>query len=382
MKCVRLVLMIVVLAGVSRWCLADAAVWQKEVEGLLGRAWEELSEKLPKDREVTVAVIPFVDNYGGVRQLGILARGMLEGYVVAAKNARAVERTDLETLMREKDFQASDLVQGAGGSRQAHAVKVLSADYLALGKLTITPREVTFMLRLVDGSGEIISRAHAFSVRRDLVRDVLAYVQRPASPPPADMLLPPIELAFTVKAQRETGRNAVQESVLSDGGALASGDQFQITFRANSDCWVYLFLHNSSGECESLFPYPGIQLDHRCRGGVRYVLPDPEAMLGSRWYVLDDHAGTETLYIVAGYESVGDLDALLNEMQTQGGHLDAAAVRKGVDAARRRAADPPEALPGMIIDPAYRSAPADPQDVGEVLRGTFSVVREFRIEHR
>ena len=350
--------------------------WRADFESRLRDAWRQLAGGLPPDAHATVAVIPLVDADGGVTRLGMLARDLLERDVIRSRAARVAERDDLDALMRERDFHASDLVEGASRPRQ-RAARLLRADYLVLGKLLATGPTVTCSLRLVSARGEVVSRARPFSIHGAAASEWLATVQRPREWQ-GDLALPPIALAFSVVAQHARPGGGVEERVLPDGGRLAGGDRFQVRFTPNSDCWVYVFLRDSTGACETLFPYPGVRQGNRCRGDVTYTVPDPDATGGSRWFFLDEHPGVETLYVAAGYAPATNLDRVVDEM-------DQATLARGLDRAiedlERRAASGADATDGIRIVPPEAADATAGDRVSDVLRGAFSVVKKFRIAH-
>jgi len=382
-----LAVVIMVLSGLL--VAAEEPTSLTRLDDGLGKAWKELAATLPRDTDVTVAAIDFVDDLGGITRLGGISAKYLGFHIAKTPNVRLAERGGVQSIMKEKEFWLADFVEDGDPQRRAEAAKLLRADYLAVGELAPVGKSINFVVRLVKvGPGETV-RMTKFSIPRDpTAPELLWYVQRPTKKLTRPIELPPIELSYKVLAQRRRANGFVEEIRVRDGTVLHSRDQFQIRFTPVSDCWVYVFLFDSTGKSETLFPYPGIKLGNFCRGGVSYTVPDPAPPIASRWFYLDENPGTETLYIVASYEPMSDLDSIV-------AHMNAAAVSQqgkpsrdlagAIDEIRRRAGDPKNIPEGItLVDSARLAAEPDrsPDTVSEVLRGTFAVVKELRFEHR
>ncbi|MCD6404570.1 MAG: DUF4384 domain-containing protein [Planctomycetes bacterium] len=355
----------------------------EELDSRLAKAWMEVAGLLPADKPVTVAVVPFSDYYGGVTKLGSLAAGRLEACVCQHPQVTLVERTRLEELLKEEDIKQSDFAARADRSRQQKALKVLNADYLATGELVRAGDTVSFTLRLVKaGTGK--ANVSSFAIKSDAaVRDLLVYVRRPPGGEGRTIEVPPMELAFKVSAQSKLP-GGVREFELKDGETLKSGGQFQLSFMPASDSWVYIFLFDSRGGCSALFPYPGVKISNRCLGGVKYVVPDPNILGGSRWFVLDENTGTERLFIVASYEPVGNIDRILDDMSKMRGGSGALGrrLKDEMRKVNRNARNGSKTVPGLRLRRPSLAPEPPTVGAGETLRGRFAVVKEFRIEHR
>ena len=119
------------------------------------------------------------------------------------------------------------------------------------------------------------------------------YMAEPAPAPAALDLDRALSVELTVLGERR--RNGQWEGVpVTDGTTLASGEQFQVHARPSADCALYLLLEDAQGRLVRLYPDPG--RSGRVQGGHTFQVPRPG---GSDWFVLDEHAGTETLYLAA-----------------------------------------------------------------------------------
>jgi uncharacterized caspase-like protein len=102
--------------------------------------------------------------------------------------------------------------------------------------------------------------------------------------------------------------------VLEDNATLKSGQHIGVTFKPESDCYVYIFWWDSTGNVGCLFPNPELTAgDCSVKAGRTYWLP--YSAEGDRWYVLDNNPGTETIYFVASRERNKKLESLYSKMR-------------------------------------------------------------------
>lgn len=101
---------------------------------------------------------------------------------------------------------------------------------------------------------------------------------------------------------------------LDNNSVLKSGQHVGIGFRAESDCHVYIFWWDSSGNVGRLFPNPQLtEGTGEVQAGKTYWLPSRG---GDRWYVLDDNPGTETVYFAACRNRNPKLEKLYEKLST------------------------------------------------------------------
>jgi uncharacterized caspase-like protein len=91
-----------------------------------------------------------------------------------------------------------------------------------------------------------------------------------------------------------------QVKLLTDEAQLKSGQHVGVTFRPETDCYVYILWWDSRGAVGRLFPNPKLtEGSGEVKAGQTYWLPSKQ---GERWYVLDDNPGEETIYFLASRE--------------------------------------------------------------------------------
>ncbi|MBM3299594.1 MAG: DUF4384 domain-containing protein, partial [Deltaproteobacteria bacterium] len=107
---------------------------------------------------------------------------------------------------------------------------------------------------------------------------------------------------------------------LTDGADLRSGSLVGVSFRPESDCFVYIMWRDSSGQMGRLFPNPELTEGNVvAKAGKNYWLPmkgGEEAQ--DRWYMLDDAPGEETIYFVASRERNPKLEQLYESLTRLG----------------------------------------------------------------
>ncbi len=268
---------------------------------------------------------------------------------------------------------------GQAGVNVMGEMAFLNAGYAVKGTFTPPVQGVVeFTWILERRAGDIHSdfkTLHSASVRLRLPgdaasrRNLLLYIQKPegASDLP-DLNVPLLEVAVEVAALRKE-RGEKKEIALPDGGWLAADDQFRVCLKPNTDCYAYVFLRDSAGELYSLFPAPGIGLSNRLEGGVAHWVPEATREEGVRWFYLDDNQGMETLYMVADYEPIHNVDALL--ARVSGGEESAEDVEKALGAWAAANHDGGHRRFRVFDGASLRRLGDD-----------FSLVRKFTIEHR
>jgi hypothetical protein len=89
---------------------------------------------------------------------------------------------------------------------------------------------------------------------------------------------------------------------------------------------VYLVWIDTEGRASLQFPSRAAGAGNRVRGDALYSAPE-----GNKWYYLDERPGIETLYLLASYEPLSDLGALLRQAEAAGSQADAGGVRYEVE---------------------------------------------------
>jgi hypothetical protein len=154
---------------------------------------------------------------------------------------------------------------------------------------------------------------------------------------------------------------------LPENGVLHSGDAFQVHFTPAQDAWVYVLNVDSQGRLFAMLPNPEAHTHHHLRAGQRYLLPG-----AGQYYQLDQHTGTETLYLIAARQPMPDIEYLLSARPEQAAGLLAAAVQtRGIS---RIQSGPPVRY---VVTPDLSV-----EDIEERISGYGAVARVFRFQHR
>jgi hypothetical protein len=132
---------------------------------------------------------------------------------------------------------------------------------------------------------------------------LVAIWNRPAPKPP----LPPFTVYWSAFGQR-FGDGRWAEFPLSDGSQVVSGDQVRIVFSPSADGFAYVVSQDRRGGISVLYPtYTMSGASHVRAGGV-YGIP-----AGSNWITIDDQPGLDTIYLLAGYDPLENVEELVDE---------------------------------------------------------------------
>ncbi len=102
---------------------------------------------------------------------------------------------------------------------------------------------------------------------------------------------------------------------ITRGGELNSGDHYKIYFKANQDCYVYVYQTDATGQIFRLFPlkqFDGVMLNHNnpVKAEADVVLPSKD-----RFFYLDDIIGKEKILFVASVQRNIELEVLDNTLK-------------------------------------------------------------------
>ena len=112
--------------------------------------------------------------------------------------------------------------------------------------------------------------------------------------------------AFTV---RGAPKGVPGKVLIEQQGVLRSGDEFQVSFNASQDTYVYLFIKDSKGEVGLL---PIIKQPIRVIKDKKYVMPTK-----GKWF-LDENVGKETIYILATENPLDATESVMSTLKSSG----------------------------------------------------------------
>ncbi|HYE91492.1 MAG TPA: DUF4384 domain-containing protein [Terriglobales bacterium] len=274
--------------------------------------FDVLAEQLVPHVEAAPGPLLFVgitDSAGNVSDLEQYLTQRLAAALTGTRRIRLTSETARETALREVKANLADVmdpktVQAAGN--------LVGAAWLLKG--VAFPRTsstiVELQVQLVrTQTAEYWQMGTSVGVDSGLLqRRERPLVMKAAAPPSR----PPLRLEMAVVASRRSGRGADQFlGQVREGDRLRSNDDLKIHFRTNADAYVYLIWVDTRGEASVQFPSRQAGRDNRVRGGQRYAVPQGDI----EWFYLDNATGTETLYLIASYEPLTDLDALARQVE-------------------------------------------------------------------
>jgi len=132
---------------------------------------------------------------------------------------------------------------------------------------------------------------------------LIEFWNRPKPKPP----LPPFSIYSCAFGQRlEADRWAAFTP--GEGGAVSSGDQVRLVFTPSADGFAYVVSKDVRGDVSVLYPAVTIRGASHVRAGTVYEVP-----AGGSWLPIDEQAGLDTIYLLAGYEPLENLEELVEE---------------------------------------------------------------------
>jgi CHAT domain-containing protein len=186
----------------------------------------------------------------------------------------------------------------------------------------------------------------------------------------------PLTLSMNIIGQRKEADGSYTEVLVSEGSVLRSYDNFQVHLETNRPAYVYILLYDSQERASQIFPDPKIDQRGFLEQGRKVVVPARDL-----WFWLDEHTGTETIYVLTSEKPMSDIQGLLAKMEA----VDDATKKRVAQEIKRRIAIVQRGVGGITKGQAVTYTLSDGkkiQKVTEVVTGTESVVRAVSFLHR
>jgi hypothetical protein len=194
--------------------------------------------------------------------------------------------------------------------------------------------------------------------------------------PPPGAAIAPLSLSMNIIGQRKEPDGSYTEVLVSEGSVLRSRDNFQVHLEVNRPSYVYVLIYDSQGRAEQLFPDAKIDHPEFIQTGRNVVIPRRDL-----WFWLDDHTGTETIYVLASEKPMNDIRGLLAKMA--GG--DDSGKKNVSQEIKRQITIMQRGVGGVTKGQAVTYTLSDGkkiQKVTDVVTGTGSIVRAVSFQHR
>ena len=194
---------------------------------------------------------------------------------------------------------------------------------------------------------------------------------------PQAVVAAPLTLSMNIIGQRKEVDGSYTEVLVSEGSVLRSYDNFQVHLETNRPAYVYILLYDSQGKASQLFPDPKIHHQGFLEQARRVVVPARDL-----WFWLDEHTGTETIYVLTSEKPMSDIQGLLTKMEAVD---DDAGKKRVAQEIKQRIATVQRGVGGITKGQAVTYTLSDGkkiQKVTEVVTGTESVVRAVSFLHR
>jgi hypothetical protein len=196
------------------------------------------------------------------------------------------------------------------------------------------------------------------------------------APAPAAATAPPLILSMNIIGQRRERDGTYTEVVVREGSVLRSKDHFQVHLETNRPAHVYILLFDSQGQASQLFPDPKIEQPGFVEARRHIVVPDKDL-----WFWLDEHPGTETVYVLSSEQPMSDIRGLLKKI-VQAGRAErkklSQEIKQRIEIVERGVGG---IAKGKVVNYVLSDGRAI-QKVTDVVTGTGAVVRAISFEHR
>ena len=194
---------------------------------------------------------------------------------------------------------------------------------------------------------------------------------------PQPVVAAPLTLSMNIIGQRKEADGSYTEVLVSEGSVLRSYDNFQVHLETNRPAYVYILLYDSQGKASQLFPDPKIHHPSFLEQARRVVVPARDL-----WFWLDEHTGTETIYVLTSEKAMPDIQGLLAKMEAVD---DDAGKKRVAQEIKQRIATVQRGVGGITKGQTVTYTLSDGkkiQKVTDVVTGTESVVRAVSFLHR
>jgi len=191
-----------------------------------------------------------------------------------------------------------------------------------------------------------------------------------------------LQLQFNWAFEKRAPDGAARAINFSEKVAISPGDLFKISIQPVKNAFIYLFLHDASGNLQLLFPDRFMDFDSTGYLNAQTFIPN-----GENWFTLDNAQGTERFYLLASSKRLSSLESvtLAYQKAVQGkGNVDAArqAVLDEISRLRRAnsqlttIAEKPVTIAGGIRGPNEATAKLATQ-----IEALNFYTKTFRLEH-
>jgi len=257
-------------------------------------------------------------------------------------------------------------------------IQLASVTQVDLGEMT--QDEVTAWSRGLVRVIEVLSsktifdekmKAFRCDVRIKVAVDIadMASLMSQVKPIPVDPAAQPLTFEYRFLGFSPGLRGGRASQGLSSGDPVREGQEFQIWFKPDRECYAYVINRDASGAVYVLFPHDQA-IANRLVGGQAYTLPE-----ASQAYRFDQITGVETFYLVVSPVEMTDLEWMIRRMGKEGqgataAMLDGTLRARGVGVVSQRKTQA-EALDGQQME-----------QVTQMLKGNGAMIQIFTLDHR
>ena len=334
-----------------------------KIENAITDLTSQLRASLSNTQFRHIGIAEFGPTGGASIKLGPYLSDKLTAGIAQGGSVEIIERSKLDLIIGEQRLGQTGMVDEKSAQQVG---KLLGIHAFVLGNYTVVGKYVDVNARLVDaGTGKVVS-VSSVKIKKD---DDIAELFEPLVP------ATPLQLESALLVQRKTDKG-YDGVMVKEGDTLYTNDNFKLFIRTNEDCYIYALMFSSNGKVEKIFPLESINMSNRIQGKQDYFVP-----LGSDWYFLDENTGTETIFIIASYEPMRDIDKLLMDMENASAEAQAEEARKAEENLNVGTRGVGGVRPGAKVT-TTTSDGKKIEKVSEVVTGKVKVVRKISFQHR
>ena len=119
-----------------------------------------------------------------------------------------------------------------------------------------------------------------------------------------------VQLQFNWAFVKREPNGSAQPIDFSERVSVSPGDLFKVHIQPVKNAFIYLFLHDASGDLKLLFPNRFEDFEGRGYVDTQFFIP-----AGENWFTLDSTKGTERFYLLASSKRLTNLESLTTVCQ-------------------------------------------------------------------
>lgn len=304
----------IIAAAIVGYPLTSSAQFRtgNNLESLMEKMADQLRAGISGTEVKRIGIAEFSPVTSDALKLGPYLSDKLTALLAPSGSVEVIERAQLDVILNEQILSGKDPVD----QKIAQEVgKILGIQAFVIGSYTISEKEIEINARLVEvGTGKVFSASPVKIIKDKDIDSLLLPLVSPNH----------LHMEASLLAERRTERG-MEYAAVPEKGTVYAKYNIKLFFHTNEDCYLYVIAFGPSGIAKVLFPQPKINFSNRVEGRKDYFISKGK---GGIW--LDGKTGHETIYLIAGYEPILDIDKMLAKIE-RAGHEEQIVVSKDLE---------------------------------------------------